>query len=466
MTSKEELIEYYLKSLGEHISQTPWIIAMDVLVGAVRFAKGLQELGADKVLAIGAIRGVGEIPDDMPCINLDIGKSKSMMAGIIEGEKALENLPDWAIEKVDEFDPKCEARVIRAFFSNGKPIAGRPVFGAREAAWRALEDKMIVDELWDAIGVPRAKRALISLKDPEIYETSAQLNQGSGVVWVGDNRDGWHGGAERMRWVRTREEQEEAIEFLSQFCDRVRIMPFLEGVPCSIHGWVFPEKTIGFRPCEMLVFQRTDAAKFFYAGAATNWKPKEEVRQAMVSTVVKTGEYLRKTVGYKGCFTIDGVVTTEGFLPTELNPRFGGAISRMATSIPKLPLLNLHFATMEGLELDFYPDQLRELVVTEAEAHPQIRGMILLEGVFDIEETKIGFVPDEEAGWREEDLETEDISTAVIGPGAAGAMIFIQIHSSHIEFGKSAAPTILSAASFVSNTWEIEIPKLKAAEEA
>ena len=290
MRSKKELVEYYRTILGQDIAKTPWIVALDVLVGAAHLAKILRELGAKRILVIGAVRGVGEIPEDLECINLELGQVKSMMAGIQRGEAALENLPDWVLERVEAFDPKKEARVMRAFFSNEKPIAGRPVFGARRDAWSALEDKMIVDDLWDAIGISRAPRELVTLDDSALFDIAHQLDQGAGTVWVGDNRDGWHGGAERMRWVQAEEEMPNAKIFLSQFSDRVRVMPFLEGIPCSIHGWVFPDKTIAFRPCEMLVFQIREQSKFFYAGAATNWKPKELVRKTMVDIAIQTGE--------------------------------------------------------------------------------------------------------------------------------------------------------------------------------
>jgi len=137
-------------------------------------------------------------------------------------------------------------------------------------------------------------------------------------------------------------------------------------------------------------------------------------------------------------------------------------------------LLLLHFATMEALELEWFPDQLRELVVSEAEAHPQIRGMILLEGVFDLQDDKIHFVPEED-GWKEVSLEEVEeveeiekrkaLSSAIVGAAASGSLIFIHIHPSHIAFGKSAASAILSAASFVSKIWDIELPKLRPARE-
>ena len=58
-------------------------------------------------------------------------------------------------------------------------------------------------------------------------------------MWAADASAGWHGGAEGLRWVRDRDHADEAIAFLSQRADRVRVMAFLEGGSCSIHGLVF-----------------------------------------------------------------------------------------------------------------------------------------------------------------------------------------------------------------------------------
>ena len=33
-----------------------------------------------------------------------------------------------------------------------------------------------------------------------------RLDRGAGTVWAADATEGWHGGAELVRWVRTRDE--------------------------------------------------------------------------------------------------------------------------------------------------------------------------------------------------------------------------------------------------------------------
>lgn len=74
-----------------------------------------------------------------------------------------------------------------------------------------------------------------------------------------------------MRWVRTAEQAAEAATFFALRCDQVRVMPFLEGIPCSIHGIVLPDGVLAVRPCEMVVLRRPGEATFHYAQAATFW---------------------------------------------------------------------------------------------------------------------------------------------------------------------------------------------------
>jgi hypothetical protein len=52
-------------------------------------------------------------------------------------------------------------------------------------------------------------------------------------------------------------------------------------------------------------------------------------------------------VGYRGAFTVDGILTAEGFRPTELNPRVGAALGLM---VPGFPVSFLHDALVEGLD--------------------------------------------------------------------------------------------------------------------
>jgi hypothetical protein len=61
----------------------------------------------------------------------------------------------------------------------------------------------------------------------------------------------------------------------------------------------------------------------------------------------RVGAGLRERVGYRGAFTVDGVLAAEGFLPTELNPRLGAGLSMMTMDLPGLPVSLLDRALAE-----------------------------------------------------------------------------------------------------------------------
>jgi hypothetical protein len=106
-------------------------------------------------------------------------------------------------------------------------------------------------------------------------------------------------------------------------------MPFLDGVPCSIHGLVLPDGTAVFRPVELAIL-RGPGRGFVYGGLGTTWDPPDADRTRMRELARRTGDHLRATVGYRGAFGIDGVLSEDGFLPTELNSRMSGGIASLA----------------------------------------------------------------------------------------------------------------------------------------
>ena len=383
------------------------------------------------------------------------------MEGIQAGERALDSLSTDIIEQIDRFDPLRQAKVIRDIFCSQHQFADRPVFGARHASWMALEDKMIIDSLWDKIGIPRAPSLLCSLSSPDLYQQAQTIDLGMGTVWVGDNRDGWHGGAERLRWIRTASQAQESQIFLRRHSVRIRIMPFLDGIPCSIHGWVFPDHSIALRPCEMLIFRQKGATKLCYAGAATSWKPSEHITADMRQAAVQTGDFLRSTIGYKGSFTIDGVVTKSGFLPTELNPRFGGALARMASSIPDLPLYLLHLCTVEDYAIDYQPNRLEKLLVSEAERTPIVRAGLPLS--VKVPSTKIHLRPSANSGWTIVPDDTPLSTVASIGPANSGSHLRLSVDPSLVRHGASAAPILCDLLTFVNRQWNLNLPVLEPA---
>jgi hypothetical protein len=318
------------------------LLAGRKVIGGVAPLAGMNDLvtllaasGAEKPLLVYSSRGAGPVPtaDDAHLVPVEVARYPTMTEELRDHDRVMRHLPTSAREAIDAYDPAHEALWCVGPFSSSEPVDGRTVVGGREPAWAAMEDKVVVDELWDAVGFPRSERRLVEVSSPDDLEAASRdLDLGSGVVWVADARDGFNGGGELTRWVATAEERGDALDFFKSRCDRVRVMPFLEGVPCSIHGLVLPDSTAVFRPVELAIL-RGEGRRFVYGGQGTTWDPPEEDRVEMRDLVRRTGALLRERVGYRGGFGIDGILTADGFRPTELNPRFSGGLTTLGRSL-------------------------------------------------------------------------------------------------------------------------------------
>ena len=467
MPKYDPSIAHYQKELKKFFSEKSWIVATGVVVASVNIAKDLRKIGAKKVLAIGVVRGTGNIDDTDPnieIINLQQQTATDMMAAIRKEEMLLADLPTWVHKRIERFDPKNQARVIGNIFSTHSHIAGRKVLGARPESWQKLENKITIDNFWDEVGIPRSPSEIVDIHLHSLEELTQEIvpkyDWGMGTVWAGDNKEGWHGGAKLLRWVRTSEQAKQAYDFFTDKCDHLRVMPFMNGLPCSIHGWNFSTETIALRPCEMLVFQQHGSSKLIYSGSSTNWKPTEKTRKQMQDVAIKVGKHLKKTIGYRGSFTVDGIVTKNGFRPTELNPRFGAALNRMSASFEDLPLYFLHLCTAEDIELDYRPKHLQKIIVETVEETPVSRGMYTLEGTSNVTPQTLELIPDKENGWKIADESAENTCSIRLGQAPSGALIFATVHPVFVKKGFSVAPLLASMFKFAGKQWNLEVAKL------
>ena len=242
----------------------------------------------------------------------------------------LSQLPESAVVALDAHDPHREAWVINANnMCTHAMIGGRQVLGRSRAEWTALEDKTVCDELWAAAGIRHAPYEIVAADREDLVSAARRLDRGSGTVWAGDGRDGVNGGADLTRWVRDDEDIEPVAALMESHCERARVMPFLEGVPCSIHGVLTVDGLAALRPCEMIVLRDQSPGHLRFVGMGTAWDPDEQDRHHMRDVARRVGSLLRDRFGFLGTFTVDGIMTEDGFVPTELNPRVGGALALM-----------------------------------------------------------------------------------------------------------------------------------------
>jgi hypothetical protein len=284
-----------------------------------------------------------------------------MVAAIHANNRATRNPPGHILERIERFDPEHDALVIGDFLNDAPDLCGRPFLAHRRPEWVALDDKTVIDAFWDRCGVERAGSTIVEASVGSARAAFDHVDRGDGVVVNADAMDGWTGGGSGVRWARTVDDVATTLAGWTGSGRRVRLMPFLEGIPCSVHGIVLPDVGIALRPVEMVTLRDPNGG-FFYAGCATFWDPPEADREHMREVARTVGARLREEASYRGPFTIDGVMTREGFRPTELNPRNGAGLARSAGT-SGLPLQLMFDALVGEVDLDWRAADLERLLI-------------------------------------------------------------------------------------------------------
>ena len=421
-----------------------FIVCSDVAAGATGTVAALKALGVADILVVALGRGAGPVPspDDALVVLHEI-TARGNVAMIRAFKAMLEDPPASIRDAVEEYDPQRDALVLGPFHSDVPALLGRPFLAHRRPEWVALEDKTKCDALWVRAGVPSVPSRVVTLdllrEEPEEID----------VVWAGDSRDGFHGGGEGIRWIRTAESRAAAAVFFRERCDTVRVMPFLEGVPCSIHGIVFPDFVVALRPVEMITLRRPidhpQSGEFVYSGCASLYDQPSDRREEMRSVARRVGERLRAEVGFRGAFTVDGVMTAVGFRPTELNPRAGAGLNALGGGLDGLPILLLLDLIVAGIDLDWQPAALEELVVAAAD---RVRGGGTWRGVPIAPEETTRRIAVEGVGARRTARwaaaeEPHDV-VLVAGPSGGQGFARLTIVPERFESGESFAPTAVA----------------------
>ncbi|QED30041.1 hypothetical protein FRD01_22960 [Microvenator marinus] len=458
--------KYWADEVRELMKDQKWLIALAHAAAATGWVKLLNFWGAPKPFVLSAWLGGGPAPGpdvaDVHLLNLE--PPETFMDGIKAFERALEELPQDAVQAIRDWDPEGSARVLGPFYARAHDIDGRAYLGGRPLAWQALEDKTSVDELWDLAGIPRSDSKVVVVSEESLKHAHLEIDQGLGTVQAADSREGFHGGASLLRWVQTPEQQSEALELFTPVADRVRVMPFLEGIPCSIHGMVFPDQTISFRPMEMVVLRRPSSSKLLYARAASFWDPPFEERESMRKIAKVLGEFLRERYDYRGVFTVDGIMTADGFRPTELNPRYGAALAVMTGPMGIAhELVFLNYLLVEGSLLKLSAGRLEEEILEFADTTRSGRvGFMHPEKPPGLESTDLWLKRDKGV-WTESDEEFADVRV-LLDPAEAGTLINIHF-TPNTPIGRSVAPWTCEICTWLDERFKLNIGPLEPAKD-
>lgn len=457
---------YYQDLLRPIFSGRRVVIVGLPLAGSTDLIKRLRSLGAARCLVIASGPGTGTFPgeEDAEWLVLE-HRASNITAELHEVEGLMASPPPEVVDEIERYDPERTAFVLSPIVTIGpipETMAGRKVWGRRPPASLSLEDKTTVDSFWDRIDVKRAPSVIAPVSIDALIGAHRRMNHGAGTVMAGDARDGLHGGAHLVRWIRTDDDLTSALQVYGEHCDRVRVMPFLEGIPCSIHGLVFAEYSLALRPVELITLRPEGGFTFLYAGAATFWDPPDADRTYMRAVARRVADAYRTLIG-PGAFTVDGVMTEAGWIPTELNPRFGAGLNVIARRLTELPLALLVQALQSGEALDYRPQELEHWLVSAADEHRGGGGWTVVRT--RKQETQEVKLARENGGYRLLEQGEPSDGTLLVGPSNVGGFVRFTPEPDRTPVGRSIAPAVVAAFALADRSFGTGLGRLTPARE-
>jgi hypothetical protein len=419
------------------------VVAGGMLAGMVPLLGELRAAGVERVLLLGGTVGTGPLPDgdDLDVELLDVDAAATGTEQFRAEERVFADPPAVVVATIRRFAGD-RPLVLAPPFAGPQTFGPFPIYGARRPAWVALEDKTTGDRLLDAAEVARPPSSVVPMAERALRKAAARHDAGAGTVWAGDAREGFNGGAEFVRWVRDAESQRAAIEFFAAHCDVVRVAPFVDGVPCSIHGFVTHDAVAVFRPVELMTFRVDEPTGLRYAGAATYYDPPDSVRAYMRAAAARVGSCLRDWVDFRGPFTVDGIATGGAWVATECNPRSGAGLG-FFRDLPQLLSGLAMRLVIEGRLLDYDVVELERVSLDIADKVRWGGAWTAVSTVHAV--TTSTPIAGDEDGFRVVASDDEADAAITFGPNPAGGFVRFEPIPARTPTGPSLAPRAAAA---------------------
>lgn len=448
----KDLTQYYVSLLRPIFAGRKYIYVAEVDAIVMRAENEMATLGVEDMLFLVGNKGTstGLIPSDLRVYSLNT-TGINMVKATQQFEHAVTNLPNEVERQIDEWDPNRTGRWITpALLREFEFIAGRKKYGRRKPSWLAFEDKTLIDSFWKSLGVNHPSSQVINLCDPHIKTVNHSLDKGDGTVWSADNRDGNHGGTIGVRRVTSEADFISVQNELKKMADKVRISSFIEGIPLSIHGINFEDTTIVFRPIELITLRYRDRCEFLWGGCSSTFDPSLTDREYMRELAFTTGRALNREVGYLGPFSIDGILSESGFVPTELNCRLSAGFSTLTNRLPNFPLAPLCWTVMEHERLDYRPKTLETALLDWADSNRFSGSRVITNTPFS--SVNQLFLTRDGSEFRQVRANETPTATVTYGPSPMGGIVFFQSLLSEDRRNQPTAPEVVRAIRFADAT--------------
>ncbi|MEJ7585622.1 MAG: hypothetical protein WKF43_16420, partial [Acidimicrobiales bacterium] len=195
-----------------------------------------------------------------------------------------------------------------------------------------------------------------------------------------------------------------------------------------------------------------------YAGVATYCAPPTGDRAEMREAARGVGTYLACHHGFLGAFTVDGVLTAEGWRATELNPRFGGGLGYANWLFPALPFDLLHHLVAAGDGADVSAADVEALIIPAADDTRWGGGWTSVPTV--LETTRTTPVVFGNEGCRVAGDGEDADGDLLGGPGSEGGFVRLILRPDRTARGPSVAPLVTAAFALADELWRTDIGPL------
>ncbi|WP_203907164.1 hypothetical protein [Rhizocola hellebori] len=242
----------------------------------------------------------------------------------------------------DRFDPQRLAALITPDPLDPPAAGSRRRLGRRRPMWRLCEDKGVVDAIWAQLGMPYP-RSVLADGGHDVAALGAMVDAGDGAVCAVQRAGAAPtSGAEGMWWW-----QGDRIPDLTvSRHHRLKVMQLVPGVPTRLHGIVFTNVVVAFPPMEVVTLPRPQSGTFLCCGAVGGLADDQNLRRL----TYEIGSGLSARLGYRGAFSVDGLMSADGFLPTDLNTRLTSAMEAAAAPI-RVQIQAANVVAREGCNL-------------------------------------------------------------------------------------------------------------------
>lgn len=459
--SPEAVCATVRQQLSSVVAGRAVVMAASHLVADGSILAHLRELGAGTMLVVGspAFQAIAE-QAGARFVLVDPGGDDSVVLRR-RWEAMLDDPPDTVRQEVERHDPDGTAVVLLSPWFERTTFLGRAAFGAQQPRWAVYEDKLMADELWTRAGIPHVTSRTAPLDLSALIEVADELDEGAGTVWAGDALEGVHSGAHAVRWVQNGADAAAAVEAYTGHHSHVRVMPFLEGQPCGIHGIVLPDGVAALRPVEHVVLRTATEGRLRPAGAGTSWDPPAADREQMREAVRHVGAALRALAGFRGSFCIDGVLTRNGFRPTECNPRWGAALNYLHTASPDFPTLLTHHAVSAGQAIGASCQDLEGALVDAADRRRRATAWAQLSRPWPALASHRLRVHDD-GTWSAAEAAEPAAAVLTVNPSATRGSVSLTFDPLQLPLGAAVGPRIASAFAWADHALGTDIGPMAA----